>query len=113
MAGAAARRGVGSGGHRRLRESVRLAFIAALQHLSPRQRAVLVLRDDVAVEAAEVADAVGASTAAVNLLQRARAQLDSVGPSRDDVLTAPDSLEAGNWLAAMSPPSRTTTSTPW
>ena len=82
------------------RESIRLAFVAALQHLSPRQRAVLVLRDVLQWRAAEVADAIGASTAAVNsLLQRARAQLDAVGLSVDDPLSAPDSPEARDQLA--------------
>ncbi len=66
------------------RESIRLAFIAALQHLPERQRAVLILRDVLQWKAAEVADTIGVTTATVNsLLQRAREQLKHAAPQED------------------------------
>jgi RNA polymerase sigma-70 factor (ECF subfamily) len=68
------------------RASVRLALIAALQYLPARQRAVLILRDVLGWHAAEVAELLGISTAAVNsVLQRARGHMQAVSAAEEDV----------------------------
>ena len=68
------------------RAGIRLAFVAALQYLSARQRAMLILRDVLEWPAAQVADLLGTTTTAVNSgLRRARAQLAEALPAEDEV----------------------------
>ena len=68
------------------REGLRLALIASLQFLPPRQRAILVLRDVLAFPATEVAAMLGTTTASVkSALQRARTRLKELAPAADQI----------------------------
>jgi RNA polymerase sigma-70 factor, ECF subfamily len=72
------------------RETIELAYLAALQHLVPRQRAILILRDVLGWSAKEVADMLSLSVVSVNsALQRARSTMRSALPAGREDWTSP------------------------
>jgi RNA polymerase sigma-70 factor, ECF subfamily len=87
-----------------IRENARLALVAAVAKLPPRQRAVLVLRKVLCWRAAEVAELLGTSVEAVNsALQRARATLEGVDPDRVPPITdAPRRELLARYVAAFA-----------
>ncbi len=80
------------------RSSLRLAFAAALQHLSARQRGALILRDVLSFSAAEAAEILGTTAVSVNSsLQRARTRMKEAGV-RQERLSEPSAAEQRAWV---------------
>jgi RNA polymerase sigma-70 factor, ECF subfamily len=80
------------------RSSLRLAFAAALQHLSARQRGALILRDVLSFSASEAAEVLGTSVVSVNSsLQRARSRVKDVGIQPEQI-SEPSAAEQRDWI---------------
>jgi RNA polymerase sigma-70 factor (ECF subfamily) len=80
------------------RSSLRLAFVAALQHLSARERGALILRDVLGFSAAEAAEILGTTVVSVNSsLQRARTRVKEVDV-RPEGLSEPSAAEQRTWV---------------
>jgi RNA polymerase sigma-70 factor, ECF subfamily len=80
------------------RSSLRLAFAAALQHLSARQRGALILRDVLSFSASEAAEILGTTVVSVNSsLQRARTRVKDVGAGQEH-LSEPSAAEQRAWV---------------